>query len=179
VEVYIMRLLMAAAVLFSLPLCAALSQADAASPRTISVSPDGHASEAQPGPEQPGTAQSVSKEYYDPDMLTVNGIVTGVDPDAQTMTVNTPMGEKVFQYDVETRFQSGLRAIDTSDVRVGSRIAVLYNEKEGKATLKRIMLVPDKAFAPHATSHHKRHHGKKSSRKKPRKKSTRKKTTGG
>ena len=81
-------------------------------------------------------------------LLTVKGIVTSVDADAHTMTVNTASGEMTFTFDEDTRFQSGLKAREMSDVTAGTRIAVLYDESDGHASLRRVMLVPDKSYGP-------------------------------
>ena len=112
------------------------------------------------------TPEAVPEE---PGVMTVKGIVSAVDPDAHTITMSTAAGEKTLSYGEGTRFQSGLKSIDTEDVQVGSRIAVLYEENDGKASLKRVMLVPDKSYGPTkpGSYHSGRHgHGKQSRGKK-------------
>jgi len=116
----------------------------------------------------PVTEEAVPDELKgEPGLLTVKGIVKAVNPDARTITMSTASGDKTLSYDDGTRFQSGLKSREMSDVQVGSRIAVLYDEKDGKSGLKRVMLVPDKSYGPtkpgayRGGGHHKKSHGKK------------------
>jgi len=160
------------------------SAAEPAPARHITViTPEGPA--AQPGgPDTPVRHDAI----VDPstrDTLTVNGIVSAMDPDSHTISMNTPSGEIKFFYDDETRFQSGLKRIDLALVSPGSRIAVLYTIRDGRAYLKRLMFVPDRSYGPtkpgsyhkgrHKSrkSHSSKHHTKKSVKKKSKKKTHR------
>ena len=126
----------------------------------------------EPGP---GAAPVLEKTPEEAGLLTVKGIVTAVDPAAHTIVVNTESGEKTFSFDEGTRFQSGLRPIDTAQVEPGSRIAVLYDEKGGSASLKRVMLVPARTYGPtKGTYKSRRHHNAKSHKAKSRKAKSRK-----
>ncbi len=76
--------------------------------------------------------------------LTFTGEVTGVDPEAQTITVKR--GEETFTavLDENTPIKQGRENRTLKDIKVGNKVVIRYFEERGKNAAKLIMILRDK-----------------------------------
>lgn len=88
------------------------------------------------------------EEYYNQKLSTVEGVITGIDPDAGMITILTGGGEARFMFDDNTRFQLLLRPVRLASMKAGSRVAGLYKDLDGGGRyLGRVVLIdPSKVY---------------------------------
>lgn len=88
------------------------------------------------------------EEYYNQKLSTVEGVITGIDPDAGMITILTSGGESRFMFDDNTRFQLLLRPVRLDSMKAGSRVAGLYKDLDGGGRyLGRVVLIdPSKVY---------------------------------
>jgi Cu/Ag efflux protein CusF len=108
------------------------------------------------GGQAPATDTGLPVDYYLQKLNTVEGVITAVDLDNQTITIKDSDAEKTYRYDELTHFQVRLDQLDPSKLKVGSKIAGLYQDSGGSLYISRVVVILGEKATKRKSRHHRR-----------------------
>ncbi len=98
--------------------------------------------DAAPAEAAPGdTGDDGLADYYNRKMMTIEGVITVIDVEAGTIGIKNDDGENTYLFDELTRFQVKLRPIEPTALKVGSKMAGLYMQRDGALYISRVVVI--------------------------------------